>query len=63
MIAHYLKIIIRIMLIHKGISLITLSGLTLGMLCAISIALYIQDELAYDRFHEQSGQIYLGCVR
>ena len=43
---------------HKGFSLINISGLAIGMACAILILLWIQNELGFDRFHENGGRIY-----
>jgi putative ABC transport system permease protein len=33
-------------------------GLTLGLVCFLLIALYVFDELTYDRFHKNSANIY-----
>ena len=43
---------------HKSYSIINITGLTIGMTCFILIALYIQHELSYDKFHKNSDQIY-----
>lgn len=39
-------------------SWINIIGLSIGLACSILIALFVFDELSYDRFHENSGQIY-----
>lgn len=39
-------------------SVINLSGLILGFLCIIIIALWIKNELSYDNFHRNSQDIY-----
>jgi len=58
MIKNYLKIAWRNIVRHKAYSLINLSGLAIGMASSILILLWVQNELSYDRFHENSGQIY-----
>ncbi|MFC2096531.1 ABC transporter permease [Bacteroidota bacterium] len=35
-----------------------LMGLAIGMACCIMILLFVTDELSYDRYHENSNQIY-----
>jgi putative ABC transport system permease protein len=39
-------------------SVINLSGLMLGFVCIIIIALWIKNELSYDNFHKNSREIY-----
>jgi putative ABC transport system permease protein len=46
------------MLKQKGFSLINIFGLTVGIACSLLILLYIQDELRYDRFHQDADRIY-----
>ena len=43
---------------HKGYSFINLAGLTIGMTCFLLILLWVQNELSYDRFHENKDRIY-----
>lgn len=43
---------------HRSYFLINLSGLSIGIASFIFIALYIVNELSYDRFHDNHGQIY-----
>lgn len=43
---------------HRSYFLINLSGLAIGITSFISIALYIVNELSYDRFHSDYDQIY-----
>ncbi len=63
MIAHSLKITLRNLKKRKGISLINIAGLTIGVIGFILIALFVQDELSYDRHHEKAGRIYRVNVR
>ena len=58
MIKNYLKIAIRNLRRHKGYSLINITGLAIGMAICILILLWVQDELGYDRFHQNADSIY-----
>jgi len=58
MIKNYLKVAFRNIIRHKGYSFINIAGLAIGMACSIVLFLYIQNELSYDRFHENSERIY-----
>ena len=58
MLKNYLKIAWRNLLKNKTFSLINIIGLATGLACFILIALYVADELSYDRFHEKAGRIY-----
>ena len=54
----YVKVALRNMQKQKLFSFINISGLAIGMACAIVIMLYIKDEFSYDRFHENADRIY-----
>jgi putative ABC transport system permease protein len=58
MIKNYLKIAFRNLTRQKGYSLINITGLAIGMACAIFILLWVQDELSYDGFHENKDNIF-----
>ena len=58
MFRNYLIVAIRNLFRHKGYSLINVSGLAIGMACVLLIFLYVEDELSYDRFHENGSRIY-----
>lgn len=58
MIQNYLKIALRNLLRQKGYSFINIAGLAVGMACCILIFLWVQDEVSYDRFHENIGSLY-----
>lgn len=58
MIVNYLKIAFRNMKRHKGYSFINIVGLAIGMAICILILLWVQDELNFDRFHENAENIY-----
>jgi putative ABC transport system permease protein len=58
MIKNFFKIAWRNLFRNKVYSFINIFGLTVGITCFLLIALYIFDELTYDRFHKQAENIY-----
>jgi len=58
MLKSYLKVAFRQIIRQKGYSFINIVGLTVGMACFILIGLWVQDELSYDRFHENKDRIF-----
>ncbi|MEN6310986.1 MAG: ABC transporter permease [Acidobacteriota bacterium] len=58
MLKNYLKIAVRNLRKHKGYSFINISGLAVGMACALFILLWVQDELSFDRFHANAETLY-----
>ena len=58
MLKNYLKIAFRNIQRHKGYSLINIFGLAIGMSSVLLIFLYVADEISYDRYHQNAGQIY-----
>ena len=58
MIKNYFKIAWRNLFRNKGFSLTNLLGLTIGISCTILIFLWVQDELAYNKFHTNYNSIY-----
>lgn len=58
MLKSYLKIAWRNLLKNKTFSLINIIGLASGLACFILIALYVADELSYDRYNEKASRIY-----
>jgi len=59
MFKNYLKIALRNIKKHKGYSFINIAGLSIGMACCILILLWVRDELNFNRFHENSNDIYM----
>ncbi|PIB30601.1 ABC transporter permease [Maribacter sp. 4G9] len=57
MLKNHLKIAWRTILKNRGLFSINIIGLSLGIGACLTIALYVIDELSYDRFHEKSDQI------
>ncbi len=58
MFKNYLLIAFRNLKRNRLYSIINLSGLAIGIAGCMLIALYVQDELSYDRFHEKGDRIY-----
>lgn len=58
MIRNYLKIAFRSLWRSKGHASINIIGLSLGAGCCILIALYVNDELTFDKFNSKAGRIY-----
>jgi len=58
MITTYFKPAWRNMLHNRTSSLINISGLSIGIACALLIAIFIKNELSYDRFHRDANRIF-----
>jgi putative ABC transport system permease protein len=58
MFKNYLKLLLRSMNKYKGFSFINIAGLAVGLACCILITLWIRFEVSYDRFHENSDDLY-----
>jgi len=58
MIKNYTKITFRNLKKHKFYSFINITGLAIGIACCLIIFLWVQNELGYDRFHENAGELY-----
>ncbi len=58
MIKHLIDITIRTIFKNKFYSLINLLGLAIGIAGFITIAIYINHELGYDKFHKNSERIF-----
>ncbi len=58
MIKNYFKIAWRNLFRNIGFSVTNILGLGIGMICTILILLWVQDELAYNKFHAGYNQIY-----
>ena len=58
MIKNYFKTAFRNLWRNKTFSLIKLLGLSIGLTVCMLIFLYTKDEITYDRFHENKGQLY-----
>lgn len=58
MLKNYLKIAWRNLLKNKTYAIINITGLAIGLSCFLLIALYVTDELSYDRYNEKADRIY-----
>ena len=58
MFRNYFVISLRNLIRDKGISLINLAGLAVGIACFLLILTYVRFEVSYDRFHEKADRIY-----
>ena len=58
MIRNYVKIAIRNLLRQKGFSFINIFGLALGISCTALIGIWVNDELSFDKFHNDYDRIY-----
>ncbi|WP_299533500.1 ABC transporter permease [Ulvibacterium sp.] len=58
MFKNYLKISLRHIWKHKGLSLIKIVGLAMGISAFLLLALYLKHELSYDNFYPDKDRIY-----
>jgi len=58
MLAITLKLVFRNIWKYKGISLINIFGLSIGMACSILLLLWVNYHLQFDKFHENSDQVH-----
>lgn len=55
---NYLVTALRNIVRHKLYSFINIAGLAVGLTCVIFIALFVRDELSYDKWVPESGDLY-----
>ena len=58
MIKNYFKTALRNLWKSKGFSAINIFGLAIGLACCILMFLFIRNELSFDKFHKNAGNIY-----
>lgn len=58
MLKNYLLVALRNIKKYKGYSFINISGLAVGITCCVLILLWLQYEFSFDKFHENSDNIY-----
>ncbi|MEQ8811837.1 MAG: permease prefix domain 2-containing transporter, partial [Imperialibacter sp.] len=58
MLKNHIKITLRYLKSHKAFAFINLIGLTTGILVCFFALLFVEFELSYDKYHENSEQIY-----
>jgi putative ABC transport system permease protein len=57
MFKNYLVIAFRNITRHFSVSFMNIAGLSIGLTCTMMIYLWVTDELGFDRFHANAGQI------
>jgi putative ABC transport system permease protein len=63
MIRNFIKVAFRGMLRNKAYTFINVAGLSVGVACCLLLSLYIQDELSFDKHHEDGENLYRVCSR
>ena len=58
MIKNYFKIALRNIRRNSTFSILNISGMAIGMACAILLLLWVQYELSYDRFYKNADRLY-----
>lgn len=58
MIQSYIKTVLRNLVRHKAYAIIEIFSLTIGMISGILIFLWVIDEMSFDKFHANAGNIY-----
>src|SRR5215212_936126 len=58
MLKNYFKIAWRNLVKNRTFSIINILGLAIGLCCFLLIALYVMDELSFDRYHKKANHIY-----
>jgi ABC-type antimicrobial peptide transport system permease subunit len=58
MIKNFFTIAIRNIFKHKGFSFINVFGLAVGLAASLLIILWVQDELSFERYNRDAGDIY-----
>ena len=59
MFKNYLKVAFRNLKKNKIYSFINIIGLAIGIACTILLLQWVQDELSFDRFHENADNLYV----
>jgi len=54
----FIKSSFRVLARHRSFSIVNTLGLALGISVFIALALYVQSELSFDKFHENAERIY-----
>jgi len=58
MLKNYLRVAVRNLRRHFGYTVLNVVGLAVGIACCLFLLLYVQDELSYDRFHEDAETVF-----
>jgi putative ABC transport system permease protein len=60
---NYFRTALRVFRRNRAFSILNITGLAAGLTCAILIFLWTQNELSFDRFHENAGRIGLVLLK
>ncbi len=55
---NYAKVALRNLFKQKGYAFINILGLAIGLTCFILIALFVQYEFSFDKFHNKPGEVF-----
>lgn len=55
---NYLKITLRNLWRKKLYAIVNILGLATGLICAVLLYLYVQDELSFDHYHQNADNVY-----
>jgi putative ABC transport system permease protein len=58
MFRNYLKLALRDLFRQKAFSIINIAGLAMGLASSLTILLWVQDEMSYDKFHSKADRTY-----
>jgi len=58
MLRNYIKIAFRSLVSNKLFTTVNVLGLTIGMTATLLISIWVQNELSFDRYHQDSDRIY-----
>ena len=58
MLTNYLRVALRTLRRHPGYALLNAVGLAVGIACCLFLLLFVQDELSYDRHHQDAEQVF-----
>ncbi len=58
MLRNYILVLVRNMRKHWSYTLINIIGLATGIACFVLIALFVRDELTFDKFHEKGDRVF-----
>ncbi len=63
MIKNYFVVALRNLIKNRTYGIINITGLALGIACALLIALYVRHETSFDQFHPNKDQLFRICAK
>ncbi|HVX52395.1 MAG TPA: ABC transporter permease [Chitinophagaceae bacterium] len=58
MLKNYFKTAVRSLARNKMFTIVNIAGLAIGLACCMLIAVFVYDELSYDKYTDNPGQLY-----